>query len=109
MNKKEKRKEMEDALLARVYDLILNPETLDDERSMLVEFKNAVENGKDFQRQLMNLAEDLRLLALRKVKYKKTLSKEVRKLYLDIFDTGFFERELGRGIATTFTVLGRPL
>lgn len=49
LSRKEKRELVENNLLARVYDLILNEQTSEEERSNLVEFKNAVESGKDFQ------------------------------------------------------------
>ncbi len=98
MSKKEKRIAEENALLSRVYDLILNTQTLDDERSKLIEFKNAVESGKDFEQQLMNLAEALRQLAVRKLKDKETLTPEVGKLYMDISATGLLKKNLGIGL-----------
>ena len=101
MNKKEKRTAEENDLLARVYDLILNTQTLDDERSKLIEFKNAVESGKDFEQQIMNLAEDLRQLAVYKFKDKETLSQEVGKFYMDISTTGLFEKNLAIGLCAT--------
>ena len=103
---KKKRIQKENDLLARVYDLILNKETTEDERTNLIEFKNAVENGKDFKVETMKLAESLRLLALRKFNNKENLSKEVGKLYMDISSTGFFEAELGYGIIALSGVLG---
>ncbi|MDQ0459462.1 bacteriocin immunity protein [Clostridium sardiniense] len=99
MSKKEKRIEEQDDLLARVYDLILNTQTLDDERSKLIEFKNAVESGKDFERQLMDLAEALRQLAVLKFKDKETLSAGVGKFYMDISTTGLLKKNLGIGLA----------
>ena len=98
MNKKEKRTAEENDLLARVYDLILNTQTLDDERSKLIEFKNAVENGKDFEKQIMNLAESLRQLAVLKLKNKETLSLEVGKFYMDISTTGLLKKNFGIGL-----------
>lgn len=97
---------MENALLSRVYDLILNTQTIDDERSKLVEFKSAVENGKDFEKQLMNLAEDLRQLAVYKFKNKETLSPKVGKFYIDISTTGLLKKNLGIGL-TAISFLGK--
>lgn len=94
----EKRITLQNDLLSRVYDLILNTQTTDDERSKLIEFKNAVENGKDFESELMHFAENLRKLALLKFSNKTNLSPEVSKLYTDISSTGFLRKELGRGI-----------
>lgn len=100
MSGKKKRILEENALLARVYDLILNTQTLDDERSKLIEFKNAVESGKDFEQQIMNLAEDLRQLAVYKFKDKETLSQEVGKFYMDISTTGLLKKNLGIGLTS---------
>ena len=98
MSKKEKILEKQDDLLSRVYDLILNTQTLDDERSKLVEFKNSVEMGKDFEQQIMDLAESLRQLAVRKAKDKETLSPEVGRFYMDISTTGLLKKNLGIGL-----------
>ncbi|MDU6209705.1 MAG: bacteriocin immunity protein [Clostridium perfringens] len=94
LTRKEKRELVENNLLARVYDLILNEQTSEEERSILVEFKNAVESGKDFQLETMKLAETLRQLALSKFKHKEKLSDEVSKFYMDISTTGLFEKNL---------------
>lgn len=107
MSKKEKRIKLQNELLSRVYDLILNPETRDDERNKLVEFKNAIENGKDFEKEVMYLAEDLRELSLLKFKNKENLTPKVGKLYMDISSTGFVRKELGRGMVTLSFLAGR--
>lgn len=98
MNRKEKQCLSKNILLERIYDLILDKQTAEDERIKLIEFKNAVEKGKDFELQTMRLAENLRRLALYKFRNKKNLSPKVSKLYMDIFSTGLFEKELGRGL-----------
>lgn len=97
---------MPSSSIARVYDLILNEQTSEEERSILVEFKNAVESGKDFETQVMNLAENLRLLALYKFKYKENLSPKVGKLYLDIHSVGLFEKNLATGLSATLPSFG---
>ncbi|MER1954659.1 MAG: peptide-methionine (S)-S-oxide reductase MsrA [Desemzia incerta] len=51
--------------LATLYNLILNPGTRDWERSLLLEARNALENGANFDTQLSKLEADLRPLALR--------------------------------------------
>ncbi|MGU8720992.1 bacteriocin immunity protein [Clostridium perfringens] len=101
LSRKEKRELAENNLLALVYDLILNEQTSEEERSSLVEFKNAVESGKDFQLETMKLSETLRQLALRKFKHKEKLSDEVSKFYMDISTTGLFEKNLAVGLCAT--------
>ena len=101
MNTKEKIKEKQNDLLIRIYDLILDTQTPEDERAKLIEFKNAVESGKDFQLETMKLAEILRQLALSKFKHKEKLSDEVSKFYMDISTTGLFEKNLAIGLCAT--------
>ncbi|WP_194190655.1 bacteriocin immunity protein [Clostridium chrysemydis] len=107
MGRKEKIKLKEEAFLNRIYDLILDKETTEDERIELLKFKNEVEKGKDFELETMKLAKSLRLLALSKFnKNKENLSKGVGKLYMDISSTGFLKAELAYGIITLSGVLG---
>lgn len=50
-------------IMDQVYNLILNVETKENEREALINFKNEIEAGKEFERNLMKLAESLRKLA----------------------------------------------
>ena len=107
MNKKEKRIAMQNDLISRVYDLILDEKTPNDEKSKLIEFKNSVENGKDFEKEIMHLAENLRKLSLVKFNNKEKLSSELGKLYMDISSTGFIRNALGRGIVNLSFLAGK--
>ncbi|WP_349516148.1 bacteriocin immunity protein [Leuconostoc suionicum] len=98
MLNKEKRKEKENQLLSDVYDLILDTETYDNERTILLEFKTAVENGKDFEDRLMVLSNSLRELAVEKLNKRETLSKKVSQFYMGISNTGLLKKNLGAGM-----------
>lgn len=100
LSKKEKRKLLEDKLLEKVYDLILNKETCEEERNILVEFKNRVLKGADFQLETRNLAEALRKLALSRFNHNEKLSEEVSKFYMDISTAGLFEKNLAIGLCS---------
>lgn len=100
LSKKEKRKLLEDKLLEKVYDLILNKETCEEERNILVDFKNRVEKGADFQLETKNLAEALRKLALSRFNHNEKLSEEVTKFYMDISTAGLFEKNLAIGLCS---------
>ncbi|MFT8362054.1 MAG: bacteriocin immunity protein [Sporolactobacillus sp.] len=100
-NKKLSRKEKEEAILARVYDLILDEEIQEDERSVFIAFKNDVGAGKDFERYLMYLAESLRQIAVSRLKDQTKLSPQVGEFYLEISDTGLRSRNLANGIASS--------
>lgn len=67
--------------LATLYNLILNPGTRDWERSLLLEARNALENGANFDTQLSKLEADLRPLALR-----NNLTPDVTDFYHHITD-----------------------
>lgn len=67
--------------LATLYNLILNPGTRDWERSLLLEARNAIENGANFDTQLSKLEADLRPLALR-----NNLTPDVTDFYHHITD-----------------------
>ncbi|WP_304206173.1 bacteriocin immunity protein [Peptostreptococcus russellii] len=95
------KKEFEEEFLSKVYNLILNENTLSDERVILVEFKNNISiDGKNFNKEVEILSEKIRVLAIKKYNQKECLSKEVGKLYNYISEKGLFKRELGCGIAS---------
>ncbi|HCM88594.1 MULTISPECIES: bacteriocin immunity protein [Vagococcus] len=93
--------EVEAAVLRKVYDLILNPETTEEERVLLVLFKEAATKNKDMEKPIMDLSKDLSRLAIKKYKEKTTLSSEVGELYKEISDTGLLKKNLGYGIIAT--------
>lgn len=97
--KKLSREEQESSILEKVYNLILDEQTQDDERNVLIAFKNDVGNGKDFERKLMSLAEGLRQIAVKRITLKSKLSPGVGELYMEISTTGLFKRSLANGIA----------
>lgn len=100
-SKRRKREEEENKVLSEVYDLILDENTLKDEREILMYFKNSIEKGKDFQREIMHLAEGLRRLSLKKFRNKESLSKSVCDFYMKISTKGFFEKNLAIGICAS--------
>lgn len=71
----------QDEILNAIYNLILNPGTRDWERSLLLEARNALENGANFDTQLSKLEADLRPLALR-----NNLTPDVTDFYHHITD-----------------------
>ncbi|MCO7124955.1 hypothetical protein NIE88_04085 [Sporolactobacillus shoreicorticis] len=51
-NKKLNRKKQEDTILEKVYNLILDKQTQEDERNELIIFKNEDEKSEDFENDL---------------------------------------------------------
>lgn len=92
LNRKEKQCLSKNILLERIYDLILDKQTAEDERIKLIEFKNAVEKGKDFELQTMRLAENLRRLALYKFRNKKILVLKSVNFTWIFFQLGFLKK-----------------
>ncbi|SFG91123.1 bacteriocin immunity protein [Sporolactobacillus nakayamae] len=99
INKKLSRKDQEEALLKKVYDLILDEQIQDDERHVLIAFKNNVEKDKDFERRLMYLAEGLRQIAVKRLTVQSKLSPQVGLFYMEISTTGLLRKNLGTGLA----------
>jgi hypothetical protein len=98
-NKKLSRKEQEEAILEKVYDFILDEQIPDDERDMFITFKNDVGKGKNFERQLMILAEGLRQIAVERLTVQSKLSPQVGEFYMEISATGLLTKSLCNGIA----------
>lgn len=88
----------EEALLQEIYNLILDPNIQEAERQPLLDFKNKVEEGRDFKRETINLAESLRLLALKKVEERESLTPVVGQFYQKIMMTGRWDANLARGL-----------
>ena len=85
-------------IVNEAYNLILNIETREEERQLLIEFKNEIEQGKDFERPIQKLSENLRLLAVKNITDKKKMSKNVHNYYKKICSVGFLEKEIGVGL-----------
>ena len=88
-------------LLNNVYDLVLSAETKEEERQVLLVFKNAVEAGKDFDKSVEKLASDLRKIGVKNISEKTKMSPNVNDFYKKISSYGFFEENLARGLAAT--------
>ncbi|MFX3617812.1 MAG: bacteriocin immunity protein [Sporolactobacillus sp.] len=95
--KKLSRKEQEDTILEKIYDLILDEQTQDDERDELITFKNNVGKGKYFERELMCLAEELRRIAVKRMTLQSKLSPQVSEFYMEISATGLLSKSLFNG------------
>ena len=74
-------------IMNEVYDLILNANVTQDERAILVNFKNHV-NDKNFANELMGLASGLRQLAIKNLAAQKKMSLETSAFYKKIATYG---------------------
>ena len=86
-------------LLNDVYNLVLSVDIKEEERQVLLKFKNAVENGKDFDKAVVSLASDLRQIA--NIAKKEKMSSSVNDFYKKISSHGLFEGNFARGLAAT--------
>lgn len=90
----------ETEIINEVYDLILNANVTQDERAILVNFKNHV-NDKNFANELMRLAAGLRQLAIKNLVAQKKMSPETSAFYKKIATYGQQELNWARGLAMT--------
>lgn len=87
-------------LLNDVYNLVLSVD-IKEERQVLLKFKNAVENGKDFDKAVVSLASDLRQIGIANIAKKEKMSSSVNDFYKKISSHGLFEGNFARGLAAT--------
>lgn len=87
-------------IMNEVYDLILNVNVSQDERTILVNFKNHV-NDKNFANELMRLAAGLRQLAIKNLAAQKKMSPETSAFYKKIATYGQQELNWAHGLAMT--------
>lgn len=87
-------------IMNEVYDLILNANVPQDERAILVNFKNRV-TDKNFANELMGLAAGLRQLGIKNLAAQKKMSPETSAFYKKIADYGQRELNWARGLAMT--------
>ncbi|MGN9067283.1 bacteriocin immunity protein [Ligilactobacillus agilis] len=87
-------------IMNEVYDLILNANVTQDERAILVNFKNRV-TDKNFANELMGLVAGLRQLGIKNLAAQKKMSPETSAFYKKIADYGQRELNWARGLAMT--------
>lgn len=91
----------EEEIIDEVYNLILNENIHQDERMILIKFKNNIGAKADFQNELMDLASRLQQLAVKNLSNNKKMSLEVSEFCKKIAYYGQFELNLGRGLIMT--------
>ena len=90
----------ETEIMNEVYDLILNANVTQDERAILVNFKNRV-TDKNFANELMGLAAGLRQLGIKNLAAQKKMSPKTSAFYKKIATYGQQELNWARGLAMT--------
>lgn len=90
-------------IMNEVYDLILNANVTQDERAILVNFKNRV-TDKNFANELMGLAAELRQLDIKNLAAQKKMSPETSAFYKKIATYGQQELNWARGLAMTSVI-----
>lgn len=96
------RKIGQEKMVLRLYDLVLDEATTAVEREILVSAKNKLEEDGYYPRVINDLE-----IALRPQAIRSELSEKVKGLYMDISTIGKFEKELGRGLASTPITFGK--
>ena len=87
-------------IMNEVYDLILNANVTQDERAILVNFKDRV-TAKNFANELMGLAAGLRQLGIKNLAAQKKMSPETSAFYKKIATYGQQELNWARVLAMT--------
>lgn len=88
----------EKEIIDEVYNLILNKNVQQDERVILVNFKNNVGAKADFQNELMKLGGELQQLAVKNLSNNKKMSFEVSEFSKKIAYYGELKSNWARGL-----------
>lgn len=85
-------------ILNKVYNLILDTDIHKNERDILLHYKTRLENTKNEQRVIMELAETLRQQAVSGIHSQKLLSPKVATFYKEIATYGELSKNIAQGL-----------
>ncbi|MGG8342430.1 bacteriocin immunity protein [Streptococcus uberis] len=83
-----------------VYNLILSKSLKNEERVILTRFKDNIVNSKNVKKDILELSEELRQLAVKNVSRKEVMSRELNEFYNKISAIKEKELNIGRGIGS---------
>ncbi|MGG9991205.1 bacteriocin immunity protein [Streptococcus suis] len=89
---------MEKQLIESLFNLILEKDITDDERSILIRFKNLIKSDRDYERVLIDLSENIRLLSVENIVKGRTLSLKIADFYNQLAMYSERKKNIGRGI-----------
>lgn len=83
-----------------VYNLILSKSLKNEERVILTRFKDNIVNSKNVKKDILELSEELRQLAVKNISRKEVMSCELNEFYNKISAIKEKELNIGRGIGS---------
>ncbi|MCK1212461.1 bacteriocin immunity protein [Streptococcus uberis] len=83
-----------------VYNLILSKSLKNEERVILTRFKDNIVNSKNVKKDILELSEELRQLAVKNISRKEVMSRELNEFYNKISAIKEKELDIGRGIGS---------
>lgn len=83
-----------------VYNLILGKSLKNEERVILTGFKDNIVNSKNVKKDILELSEELRQLAVKNLSRKEVMSRELNEFYNKISAIKEKELNIGRGIGS---------
>lgn len=83
-----------------VYNLILSKSLKNEERIILTRFKDNIVNSKNVKKDILELSEELRQLAVKNISRKEVMSRELNEFYNKISAIKEKELNIGRGIGS---------
>lgn len=83
-----------------VYNLILSKSLKNEERVILTRFKDNIVNSENVKKDILELSEELRQLAVKNLSRKEVMSRELNEFYNKISAIKEKELNIGRGIGS---------
>ncbi len=85
-------------ILNKIYNLILDKDIHENEREILLSYKTKLENTKNKQRVVMELAEVFRQQAVSGIHSNKSLSPKIAIFYKEIATYGQLSKNIAQGL-----------
>lgn len=89
---------MEKKIIEKLYNLILEQDITDEERSILIHCNHLINDHTSHERIILELSENIRLLAVKNISSGKTLSPKLAEFYQEIATYGEHRKNIGRGL-----------
>lgn len=93
-------KQNQEGFVATMYDLILDPKIKEEERQILIQFKNDLGENHSFEDALLQLSYDLQQLSVHNVAQHTCMSPKMNELYMKISSHKQKDIQWARGISS---------
>lgn len=92
------KKALQEELLDDYYNLLINPMISDEERQLLLIYKEKLSSNKNLEKTFSRLASEIRDMSVKNINRHKKLTKDFSEFYKKISYIGQQSQQVGRGL-----------